>query len=47
VISADLGKVGQTRPGQVTSFQAVSTDAAVLALRELEQSIAETSITST
>jgi len=47
VISADLGKVGQTRPGQVTSFEAVSTDAAVLALRELEQSIAETSITST
>jgi biotin-dependent carboxylase-like uncharacterized protein len=44
VISADLGRVGQTRPGQVTRFQAVSTDEAVVALRELEASIAEASL---
>ncbi|MBI2528612.1 MAG: biotin-dependent carboxyltransferase [Candidatus Rokubacteria bacterium] len=44
VISADLRQVGQTRPGQITRFEAVSTDEAVLALRALEGSIAETSI---
>ena len=44
VISADLGQVGQTRPGQITNFAAVSTDEAVEALRALEGSIAETSI---
>lgn len=44
VISADLGKVGQTRPGQSTRFRAVSTDEAVAALIEQERSIAETSI---
>lgn len=44
VISADLGRVGQTRPGQLTRFVAVSTDEAVEALRALEASIAETSL---
>ena len=44
VISADLGQVGQTRPGQVTNFAAVSTDEAVEALRALEGAIAEASI---
>ncbi len=44
VISADLGKVGQTRPGQVTRFESVSTDEAVHALRDLEASISESSL---
>jgi biotin-dependent carboxylase-like uncharacterized protein len=44
VISADLGRVGQTRPGQGTTFEAVSTDEAVSALRDLEASISESSI---
>ena len=44
VISADLGQVGQTRPGQITTFAAVSTDEAVEALRALEGAIAEASI---
>ena len=44
VISADLGKVGQSRPGETTNFMAVSTDEAVAALKELEASIAEASI---
>ncbi|MBI2218645.1 MAG: biotin-dependent carboxyltransferase [Candidatus Rokubacteria bacterium] len=44
VISADLGKVGQTRPGHVTRFQAVSTGEAVDALRELEDSISEANL---
>ena len=44
VISADLGKVGQTRPGEVTNFHAVSTGEAVAALRELEGAISEGSI---
>lgn len=47
VISADLGKVGQTRPGEVTNFVAVSTDEAIAALRELEDSISEASIVGT
>jgi hypothetical protein len=38
--------VGQTRPGHVTTFEAVSTDEAVRALGELEASIAEPSIVS-
>ena len=44
VISADLGKVGQSRPGEITNFVAVSTDEAVAALKELEASIAEASL---
>ncbi|MFQ5973477.1 MAG: biotin-dependent carboxyltransferase family protein [Alphaproteobacteria bacterium] len=44
VISADLGKVGQTRPAEVTKFVAVSTDEAVGALKELEDSMSEASI---
>lgn len=44
VISADLGKVGQTRPGQITNFRAVTTEEAVEALRALEASIAESSL---
>jgi urea carboxylase len=44
VISADLGRVGQTRPGQVTRFRAVSTDEAVDALRQLEEAITEASL---
>jgi urea carboxylase len=44
VISADLGKVGQMRPGEIANFHAVSTDEAVKALRELEDAIAEASI---
>lgn len=47
VISADLGKVGQTRPGQVTRFRAVSTAEAVEALMAQERVIAETSIVQT
>ena len=46
VISSDLGKVCQTRPGEITNFQAVSTDEAVAALRQLEDSISEASIVS-
>jgi antagonist of KipI len=45
VISADLGKVGQMRPGEIANFHAVSTDEAVAALRAIEDSIAESSIT--
>ena len=44
VISADLGKVGQTRPGQPTRFRAVSTDEAVQALMDLERTLSEHSI---
>lgn len=44
VISADLGQVGQTRPGEITNFQAVSTEEAVAALRALEGAIAEESL---
>lgn len=44
VISADLGRVGQTRPGQRTRFVAVSPDDGVAALRELEGTIAEASV---
>lgn len=44
VISADLGKVGQMRPGEIANFRAVSTDDAVAALRAVEDSIAESSI---
>lgn len=44
VISADLGRVGQSRPGEITNFVAVSTDEAVAALEEMEASIAEASI---
>lgn len=46
VISADLGRIGQMRPGNVANFSAVSTDEAVGALRELEAMIAESSIDS-
>jgi antagonist of KipI len=46
VISSDLGKVCQTRPGEITNFRAVSTDEAVAALRQLEDSISEASIVS-
>ncbi len=45
VISADLGKVGQMRPGEIANFRAVSTDEAVAALHEVEDSIGESSIT--
>lgn len=45
VISADLGKVGQMRPGEIANFHAVTTDEAVAALRAVEGSIAESSIT--
>jgi antagonist of KipI len=45
VISADLGKVGQMRPGEIANFRAVTTDEAVAALRAVEGSIAESSIT--
>jgi len=45
VISADLGKVGQMRPGEIANFHAVTTDEAVAALRAVEDSIAESSIT--
>jgi biotin-dependent carboxylase-like uncharacterized protein len=45
VISADLGKVGQMRPGEIANFRAVSTDEAVAALRAVEDSIADSSIT--
>jgi biotin-dependent carboxylase-like uncharacterized protein len=44
VISADLGRVGQMRPGEIANFRAVSTDEAVAALRALESAIDETSI---
>jgi biotin-dependent carboxylase-like uncharacterized protein len=44
VISADLGRVGQMRPGEIANFRAVSTDEAVAALRAMEESIAEASI---
>jgi allophanate hydrolase subunit 2 len=44
VISTDLGRIGQTRPGEIVNFHAVSTDEAVAALRTMEASIAETSI---
>jgi biotin-dependent carboxylase-like uncharacterized protein len=44
VISADLGKIGQMRPGEIADFRAVSTDEAVAALHEVEDSIAESSI---
>jgi allophanate hydrolase subunit 2 len=44
VISADLGKVGQMRPGEIANFREVSTDEAVAALQELERSISEASI---
>ncbi len=44
VISADLGQVGQTRPGEVTNFHAVSTEEAVAALRALEGAVSEESI---
>jgi biotin-dependent carboxylase-like uncharacterized protein len=45
VISADLGKIGQMRPGEIANFRAVSTGEAVAALKEMEGSIAEESIT--
>ena len=44
VISADLGKVGQMRPGDIANFQGVSTTEAVAALRDLEAAISESSI---
>jgi biotin-dependent carboxylase-like uncharacterized protein len=44
VISADLGKVGQTRPGGIVNFQSVSTDEAVAALRRMEEAIDESSV---
>jgi allophanate hydrolase len=44
VISADLGKVGQMRPGEIANFRAVSTDEAVAALRMMEEAISESSI---
>jgi urea carboxylase len=47
VISADLGKIGQMRPGEIANFGAVSTEEAVAALKELEDSITESSVTST
>jgi allophanate hydrolase subunit 2 len=45
VISADLGQVGQMRPGEIANFRAVSTGEAVAALRALEGAISESSIT--
>ncbi len=45
VISADLGKIGQMRPGEIANFRPVSTGEAVAALKEMEGSIAEESIT--
>jgi biotin-dependent carboxylase-like uncharacterized protein len=47
VVSADLGRVGQTRPGQITRFRAVSVGEAVEALRDLEGAISEASIVRT
>jgi len=44
VISADLGKVGQMRPGEKARFMAVDTEQAVAALRELDDSISEDNI---
>jgi biotin-dependent carboxylase-like uncharacterized protein len=44
VISADLGRVGQTRPGEVTHFVAVTPEAGVEALRELDALISEISL---
>jgi antagonist of KipI len=44
VISADLGQIGQIRPGEIANFRAVSTDEAVTALRALEDAVAESSI---
>lgn len=44
VISADLGQVGQMRPGDIANFRAVTTDEAVAALRALESSISEASL---
>lgn len=44
VISADLGKVGQMRPGEIANFRAVSTEDAVAALRDLERSISEANV---
>jgi antagonist of KipI len=44
VISADLGKVGQMRPGEIANFRAVSTNEAVAALQEIEETISELSI---
>lgn len=44
VISADLGKVGQMRPGEIAGFRAVSNKEAAAALREMEETISESSI---
>jgi len=46
VISADLGKVGQARPAEVTNFRSVTTAEAVAALRALEGAIGEASLVS-
>lgn len=44
VISSDLGKVGQARPGEVVNFRSVSVEEAVDALRQQQALIAEDSV---
>jgi UPF0271 protein len=44
VISADLGRVGQLRPGDIVNFRAVSTNEAVAALKRIEESLSYSSI---
>jgi len=44
VISSDLGKVGQARPGEVVNFRSVSVEEAVDALRQQQALIAEESV---
>jgi len=43
-VPADLGKIGQMRPGEIANFRAVSTGEAVAALHQVEGSIAESRI---
>jgi antagonist of KipI len=44
VISADLRRVGQTLPGEISDFKAISTSEGVAALSELENLISEDAI---
>jgi urea carboxylase len=44
VISADLRRLGQVRPGETVRFRAVRTDEAVKALREADALVDEDSI---
>ncbi len=44
VASADLGKVGQMRSGDIANFRAVTPEATAEALRSLEAIISESSL---